>query len=316
MSDQLQTPIALFVFNRPHLTDLSFARIKDQRPARLFLIADGPRETIPIDVALTKDVRKIVSQVNWPCEVETLYAARNLGVQQRITSGLDWVFSHVDRAIILEDDCLAGDSFFNLCETLLSYYEDDKRVGAVTGNNFQDGLRRGQGSYYFSKYPHCWGWATWARAWALNDPLMRHWPDLKRSARWESLVSDPFERRYWEKIFDQTFAGKIDSWAYRWAASCFHNELLTATPNVNLVRNIGFGSDATHTKTGESPATAIGQLSSIDHPSTVTRDLEAERYDFENVYGGRELRDRGTLRGWSAWFLRGVWKRLVHWTSD
>jgi hypothetical protein len=176
------TAVAYIVFNRPAHTAKTFAVLREQRPQQLFIIADGPRPGHPTDAERCAQVRKVVENVDWPCDVRREYASTNLGLQRRVSSGLDWVFSQVDRAIVLEDDCVAHSDFFTFCDTLLERYAEDERVAVVTGNNFQNGRQRGEGSYYFSKYNHCWGWATWRRAWRHYRDDLPFWPEWRESA--------------------------------------------------------------------------------------------------------------------------------------
>src|SRR5262249_2982569 len=140
MQSSMNTPpIAYIVFNRPHHTQRTFSTIRAQRPEKLFVIADGPRVENTADAERCRKVRAIIDQVDWPCEVYRDYAEMNLGLKRRVSSGLDWVFGHVDRAIVLEDDCLPHPDFFVFCENLLQRYLDDDRIWALTGNNFQHG---------------------------------------------------------------------------------------------------------------------------------------------------------------------------------
>jgi hypothetical protein len=239
-----------------------------------------------------RQVRAIVEQVDWRCEVRRNYVDSNLGLKRRVSSGLDWVFSHVERAIVLEDDCVAHPDFFRFCDAMLERYAEDERVAVVTGNNFQNGRRRGEASYYFSKYNHCWGWATWRRAWQHYQGDLPFWPEWRASERWTRQMPDNVERAYWQRIFDRVRAGQIDSWAYPWTACVWYHSGLTVTPNMNLVSNIGFGSDSTHTAASDSPLAAIptAPLGEILHPDVVAQDVEADRYVFNHTFGGRGQR--------------------------
>lgn len=212
----LNTPVAFIVFNRPDLTRLTFEAIRKQQPAQLFLIADGQRSGHPSDAVQCTEVRKIVERIDWPCEVRFNYSERNLGCKDRIVTGLDWVFSQVEQAIILEDDCLPHPDFFMFCEAMLHRYWDDSRVMVITGNNHQGGRRRGDASYYFSKYPHIWGWATWRRAWNLNDSTLAFWPSWKNSASWKKYIPDRLERTYWTDRFNEVRQGNQTIWSYQW----------------------------------------------------------------------------------------------------
>lgn len=287
----LNTPIVYMIFNRPRHTRETFEVIRLQQPSKLFIIADGPRPNHPTDSERCKEVRLIVEQIDWPCEVKHNYSDLNLGCKQRVISGLDWVFLQVENAIILEDDCLPHPDFFDYCQELLERYNDDDRVMAVTGNNFQAGRRRGAAAYYFSKYNHVWGWATWRRAWQKNDPSLAFWPEWKKTTAWVQHTPDKIERRYWSEIFERMYRSEIDTWDYPWTASVFYHGGLTATPNVNLVTNIGFGPDGTHTVANEDqdglPSHSLGPLI---HMSKVVQDRKADRYVFDHIFGGREQR--------------------------
>lgn len=280
-------PVAFIAFNRPDLTRRTFEAICALRPARLFLIADGPREGHPSDASRCAEVRRILEGVDWPCEVHRDYAENNLGLKRRIVSGLDRVFAAVDRAIVLEDDCLPHPDFFRFCEELLARYEHDERVWVITGDNFQGGRRRGSASYYFSRYNHCWGWATWRRAWRYNDADIRFWPQWRDSDQWRRAIPDAVERRYWTAIFDRAAAGELNSWAYPWTASVWRHGGLSATPNVNLVSNLGFGPEGTHTSGAGSGANlAAHPLGTIVHPTEVKADTRADRHAFDRHFGG------------------------------
>ena len=140
--------IALIVFNRPRHTRESFASVRAQQPKKLFLIADGPRADRPDEAQKCQEVRDIVAQIDWPCEVFRNYADQNMGLKRRVSSGLNWVFDQVETAVILEDDCVPHPDFFTYCEDLLERYRDDERIWVITGNNFQRGKRRGDAVSY------------------------------------------------------------------------------------------------------------------------------------------------------------------------
>jgi hypothetical protein len=266
---------------------------------KLFIIADGPRFGHPTDTERCAEVRAIVEQVDWPCDVYQNFSDDNLGCKRRVNSGLDWVFSQVERAIVLEDDCVPHPDFFSFCDTLLDRYADDDRVWVITGDNFQNGQRRGNGSYYFSKYNHVWGWATWRRAWQRNDGSLSFWPAWQSSADWRAKMPDAVERRYWEATFNRAHAELIDTWDYAWSASVWYHGGLIATPNVNLVSNIGFGADGTHTTASTSnlaevPTHPLGELT---HLLQVVQDVAADKYVFNHHFGGRNLRFPRSLLG-------------------
>ena len=233
--------VALLIFNRPDVTARVFARIREARPDRLFVIADGPRPDRPGEADLVAATRAVAGAVDWPCEVTRDYSDTNLGCGRRVATGISGVFDAVEEAVILEDDCLPHPSFFGFCGALLDRYRHDHRVTTVGGANFQGGVRRGAGSYYFSKYMHCWGWATWRRAWRHYDRRMAAWPAARDAGALAAVHPDPRERAFWEGVLDRTHRGEVDTWDYPWQLSCWLQHGLTALPNVNLVTNLGFG---------------------------------------------------------------------------
>jgi hypothetical protein len=243
----LKTPVALFVFKRPDTTRKVFEAIARQRPARLLLVADGPRSGKPGEAELCQEVREIVSRVDWPCEVSTNFANKNLGCGERMISGLDWVFSLVEEAILLEDDCLPHPSFFPYCEELLKRYRADNRVAYISGDNLIAEHLRTDGSYYFSRIGGIWGWATWRAEWQRYDRKLTDWPKLKSEGMLAEIF-DPYAVAYLTRTFDAMYENRgPDTWDHQWLYTTLKNNSVVAAPRVNLIANIGFGEDATHT---------------------------------------------------------------------
>jgi hypothetical protein len=288
----LKTPILFIVFNRPETTAKVFERIRQVKPLRLYLAGDGPREGREGEKEKVNKVREILTKLDWPCEVKTLLREKNLGCKKGVSTAISWFFEYEEQGIILEDDCLPHLDFFPFCENLLDRYARDERVSIITGNNFQNGKWRGDGSYYFSKYNHIWGWATWRRSWLNYDGDLKFWPEWSNSKTWFNHMPDKVERKYWQNNFELVKKDQIDTWDYPWTASIWYKNGLTATPNVNLVSNIGFGKDATHTnfendKSANLPTKEIGV---ITHPLEIKQDLEADRYNFDNFFEGLNYR--------------------------
>jgi len=288
-TSRFNTAILFLVFNRPEVTAQVFGAIRRAKPPRLYVAADGPRPNRPDEAARCAEVRRIATNVDWPCEVKTLFQETNLGCKMGVSGGINWFFEHEEEGIILEDDCLPHSDFFRFCDELLDRYAYDERVAVVTGNNFQNGQTRGEASYYFSKYNHVWGWATWRRAWRYYQGDLPFWPEWRSSKEWLQFAPDKVERRYWEEVFERVYANEIDTWDYPWMASVWFKGWLTATPNVNLVSNIGFGPDSTHTTSVDSPLAEIATntLGNITHPDAVLQDIAADHYVFDHVFGGR-----------------------------
>ncbi len=280
----MNTPVAFLIFNRPETTARVFAEIARARPRKLLIVADGPRPGRTGEAEACQATRTLVERVDWDCEVITNYSETNMGCRRRVSTGITWVFEHVEEAVILEDDCLPHPTFFRFCEELLERFRDDKRVMMISGDSFQFGRRRTPYSYYFSRgTTDIWGWASWRRAWQLYDVEMRLWPDLRDAGWLSDLLGDEEMVRYWRDTFDKTFAGH-DTWDYQWTFAIWAQHALAAIPEVNLISNIGWGQQATHTGASDSP---LGNLPvaamefPLKHPPHVWRHNAADRFAFE-----------------------------------
>lgn len=285
---EVKTPVALLVFNRPDTTQRVFDIIRQMKPVKLLVVADGARKNKADDYEKCQKVRSIIDTIDWPCEVLKNYSDTNLGCKKRVSSGLDWVFQQVEEAIILEDDCLPDVSFFRFCEELLEKYRYDTRIMAISGDNFQFGHRRTQDSYYFSIYNHCWGWATWRRAWQYYDIEMKLWEQVRDDDWLRDILTDHFATRYWRYKLQQTYDNKIDTWDYQWTLSCWLQSGLTILPNVNLVSNIGFDTGGTHHQTRSSPFANMNteeMLFPLKHPAFTIRDKKADDFTQKTMFG-------------------------------
>lgn len=286
----LETSVALFIFNRPETTQRVFEAIARARPAQLLIVADGARADRPGEGERCARARAIAERVDWSCAVRTHYAATNLGCRRRIASGLDWVFSQVDEAIILEDDCLPDATFFPFCAQLLARYRDDARVHMIRGTNLLGGRRLAQSSYYFSNFYNIWGWATWARAWRGYDVEMRQWPEMRETGFLARVLPRPEMARLVGYLFDETHAGRVDTWDYQWAMLGWQHGRVAAVPATNLITNIGHGADATHTRDAAShlAEVSIEPLTwPLVHPRGVEVLAAADRREWSMVYPGR-----------------------------
>jgi hypothetical protein len=291
-SAPLQTAVLFLVFNRPDTTKQVFEAIRQAKPPRLYVAADGPRDNRQGEAERAEQVRQIATAVDWSCEVRTLFRDQNLGCKRAVSEGIDWFFESEEQGIILEDDCLPHPDFFSFCENLLKIYANDERVWVITGVNFQDGHKRGESSYYFSRYNHVWGWASWRRAWTKRDMEIQFWPKWKNSPEWKTWLPDRVERKYWAKIFDKMYSNKIDTWDYPWTASVWFYGGLTASPNVNLISNIGFGPGSTHTTLANSPLARMktSSIGELVHPDDIEKDQYSDRYVFEHTFAGKRQR--------------------------
>jgi Glycosyl transferase family 2 len=277
----MSVPVLFLIFNRPNVTAEVFEAIRLAKPARLYIAADGPRDR-PGEAELCNKARQIATNIDWDCELKTLFRERNLGCGASVSGALNWFFGDEEEGIILEDDCVPSPAFFPYCAELLAKFRDDERIMCISGANFQGGRRRTAYSYYFSRYMHCWGWACWRRAWQLYDAKMELWQECRSSNLLRAWgQSDDGFVEYWTSVFDRVAEGRIDTWDYQMTLTCWMNSGLTCLPKVNLVRNIGFGAEATHTHDvnahfADLPAQTMEFP--LVHPRIIARDVDADSY--------------------------------------
>lgn len=252
-------PVLFLVFNRPEITERTFACIREAAPTRLFIHADGPRPDRPEDAERCARVRLIVQAVDWPCKVSCLFRETNLGCGLAVAEALDWFFSGVDEGAVLEDDCLPRPGFFSWCARQLELHRHDPAVFQVSGMGFAlDGLPTHCGGFR-SPLPFIWGWATWGRAWR------RYRRELPSAAECEPVLRRLFPdrgmRAYWREKLDLTRAGEIRTWDYQWVWTHWAAGASAIVPVHTLVDNIGFGLDSTHTASA-----AVGYAPTHDSP--------------------------------------------------
>jgi hypothetical protein len=284
---QLKTPVVLLIFNRPNATEKVFEKIRQAKPPLLLVVADGPREDKPDDRQKCNAARAIVDRVDWDCKVLKNYSEINLGCGRRPASGLDWVFEMVEEAIILEDDCVPHPTFFRFCEELLERYRYDRRIMSISGQNVQFGRRRTEYSYYFSRYNHGWGWATWRRAWQYFDFDMKLWPEVRDKNLLKDILIDTHVVKNWTKIFQLTYDKSLNCWDYQFTFSCWMQNGLSILSDVNLVSNIGHGSEASNTTDIKSPFNNIPAEAvsfPLKHPLFVIQNLEADDFTENSLF--------------------------------
>jgi hypothetical protein len=295
-----ETPAVLFlIFNRPQTTVRVFERIRQAKPSRLYISSDGPRAHKEGEFERVQQTRAIVEQIDWPCEVKTLFRDENVGCGRAIAGGITWFFEHEEEGIILEDDCVPDPSFFPFAAELLERYRHDDSVGIIAGSNFQFGKNKTPESYYWSRYMHCWGWATWRRMWKHFDYEVKDWPAFRDAGGLNKMFGDDERAKaYWTRRFDVMLdpelqkAEHIDAWDYQFFFACLKQGVMNAMPNVNLVQNIGFISgDATHThrksELAEMPVTPI-QFPLV-HPATKIRNAAADDFTERQQFGKRSF---------------------------
>jgi hypothetical protein len=292
MVNSLTTPVTFIVFNRPERTAEVFAAIRATRPSQLFVIADGPRANMEADAAKCAAARAVIAGVDWSCQVLRRFSDANIGLRRNISEGLDWVFGQVERAIILEDDCLPHPSFFPFCEKLLDRYAEDRQVAMIGGTNF-DPARTAPAdgaSYYFSRFCNIWGWATWRRAWQLCDHEMKEWLALRQTDWLSKKCENATAENFWRRHFDDSYGRHSDSlntWDVPWQFTCWQRDMVTIVPRNNLVTNIGFGVDSTHAKSHRAAELPTAPIQfPLQHPVTKIVNTAADRHAQENFAEG------------------------------
>jgi len=293
----LNTAVLFLVFNRPESTYRVFEEIRKAKPPRLYLASDGPRKQKEGEAEKVEQIREfLIQNTDWDCEIKTLFRDKNLGCKYAVSEAISWFFRHEEQGIILEDDCLPSQSFFWFCEELLEKYKKNKRIGQISGDNYQIGRERPAADYYFSEYNQIWGWATWADRWNEYDSEMK---DIESPEFISVYRNNKKEIRFWTKIFKSVKAGKIDTWDYQWTFYNWKNKWLSVIPSVNLVSNIGYGPEATHTfREHVLTALLLKELRVTDHPEVIEPSSEADAFTFKIKYAPHSLfvRLAGRLR--------------------
>ncbi len=275
----------LIAWRRPKTTAHVMTAIRAVRPAQLFIAVDGPdEEQRPGEAAkVSATIKTIEQQIDWPCHVERRYSTTNLGCRVGVTGAIDWFFEHVDEGIILEDDCVPHPEFFPYCAELLERFRDSPQVMCISGDNSAAVTPKGSPSYSFIRYPQIWGWATWRRAWNAYDRDLLRYQQARADGTWNKLVPDTLERKTFERVLNRMVErGEPDSWAYPWAATLLLEKGLSVHPAVNLISNVGFGENATHTTASSHPRAdaAVAPILPLRHRSVIRLERATSRQVF------------------------------------
>lgn len=287
LQQQFSEPILFLIFNRLDTTKQVFDVIKTVKPQKLYIAADGYRASKPGEQEVCAAVRDyVISNINWDCKVETFFRNTNLGCKIAVSSAITWFFSHEERGIILEDDCLPSLSFFPFCSQLLERYKNDDKVMTIAGYSPLNTWANDEESYHFSAYFHCWGWASWRRAWQLYNRDMTQWPAYKKRNRLRELEKGLVFIRYWTAILDDVYNGKIDTWDYQFCFTLWDVGAVSITPTQNLITNIGFGEGATHTVDPNVEAKQRNEIKfPLVHPAKVYRNVKYDKLESKYEFG-------------------------------
>lgn len=295
ISNRDTVPLLFVVFNKLNETKKVFNAIQLYKPKQFFIAADGPRNGVVGEAEQCNAVRKWVTEnVDWNCEVFTLFKDENAGCGQAPSQAISWFFEHVKEGIILEDDCLPNKSFFTFCETLLTKYRDDTRVSAISGNNFLGNQNIDFGAdYYYSVFPSSWGWATWRRAWQEFEFTIESWNYLNQKRLLNYIFNERTYQLWWKNQFDFMHTHHPqDMWDFQFHYLSMKNNQLAVIPRVNLVSNIGHGVQGTHFN---DPTSHIANLPTFElafplrHPTVFARNYEADVHSQKLLFGEVEL---------------------------
>lgn len=279
----MKKAILFLIFNRLDTTQRVFEEIKKAKPPRLYLASDGAREDKGGEKEIVQKTRDfILNNINWDCEVKTLFRDKNLGCGKAVSSAISWFFENEEDGIILEDDCLPHSSFFNFCEELLDYYKDNKKIWHISGDQFVPNFDNGA-SYYFAKNMHCWGWASWRDRWIQYEFDLNDYGENNVN----KFSENRNVQKYWIEIVNSLKKDEIDTWDYQWMFCIVKNDGLCVNPSKNLVSNIGFREDGTHTSDKDNPLAnmPVYGIDEIIHPGEVKADQEAVDYIFKDHFG-------------------------------
>lgn len=273
----MKKAVLFMIFNRPDPTSKVFEAIREAKPPRLYVAADGPRKNVRGEYKKCISTREIIKEVDWDCEVKTLFRDENLGCGLAVSGAINWFFENEEDGIILEDDCLPNQSFFYFCEELLDYYKDNEKIMHIHSNHI--GKPYSKYSYYFSSMERCWGWATWRRAWKLYDYNLEKYSYDLISKKIEEVYFSDLYIDYWKDVLkimtNDDITKRINTWDYQWSFSILANDGLCICPNVNLVSNIGWGNDSTHCHNEKDKLSNMAsyEIKEIIHPNKIERNL-------------------------------------------
>jgi len=281
-----ETPVLFIIFNRIETAQQVFDAIKKRQPKYLYIAADGPRSNKEGEAEKCQKVRDLVKQIDWDCELKTLFQNQNLGCAKGVSTAITWFFDNVEQGIILEDDCLPHPDFFPYCEELLNKYKDNEEIMLISGDNFQDGIKRGEASYYFSGYINIWGWASWRRAWQGYDLYLKNYvlSDFKYDI--QPYLSSWKERQVWIDKFLMMKKQGNNTWDYQLGFHMWKNKGLCIIPNVNLISNIGvYGGTHYYAKNNTTNlALETNSILPLIHTSSIYQNKEADAYLYKNMY--------------------------------
>jgi Glycosyl transferase family 2 len=240
-------PIALFAYSRPDHLARTLDALRGNAEAaasQLYVFSDAPRnEDAKAGVAA---VRKLLTETGGFASANIILREQNFGLAGNITDGVSDVLARHTSVIVVEDDVMVTPHFLRFMNDALEFYRDEPRVGSITGYCYP--LKQALPETFFIKGADCWGWATWRDRWTLYNPDGRALLNELESRGLTDVFDFDGNMAYTAMLRDQ-IAGKNDSWAVRWHASCFLKDRLILYPSESRVHNIGNDGSGTHAKT-------------------------------------------------------------------
>ena len=297
----MKTAVLLLTYRRFYTAEMVFNAIREAKPPRLYFASNAPNLVNSEEIEKVGKVRNLIRLIDWPCEIKTRFLEEHLPVEKSVSSSLDWFFEHEEQGIILEDDCLPHPDFFTFCEILLDRYADDERIGMVCGTNLSEGEELRE-SYYFSRYPHIWGWASWRRVWKHYDIEMEKLDLLIESDDFRRSFYTKMEYNYWADLFRSVRAGRVETWDAQVVFMMFSQGMLSIFPYSNLVSNIGFGSDAVHTTSSNS------QFANLK-TKKMTQPVVSPKFFIPNYRADRE---RKKIENIGIGLFKKLYLRIIH----
>lgn len=277
----LKSPILFLIFNRPDTTAQVFQSIRNARPSRLYIAADGPRSNKIGEKEICEKVRQIATNVDWPCEVFTLFREKNLGCGKAVSQGITWFFENEKEGIILEDDCLPHEDFYKYCELMLGKYREEKSIFHISGTSFTSQNVDFKKPYYFSMFAHVWGWATWSDRWTSYKYEVDD-TDIKLLLKsynhnWKYVA-------YFKDRIRRMQTNKINTWDYQWLFSIWNKQGISIIPTHNLVTNIGTESGTHMKNTKEVKQLQTEKFNFTDVNMELIINDKADNFFFEKMY--------------------------------
>ena len=286
---KFKTPILLITFNRPDHTRRVLTEILKQEPQELYVCQDGAREGNDNDRVKCQEVRDIINELTAPYAIghkdftlHTLYQKQNLGCGPGPQAGITWFFENVEQGIIMEDDCLPHPDFFGYSEQLLERYKDNERVQFINSTLYHDRWRC-EGSYGFGHYMITGAWAGWRSTWQgfdLDLLGLNAWKFRRQVLR---QTKNRAEANWWYfKVKEiQADKSKKSYWDYQMQIHLFRNKALSIYPKVNLVANIGFDAEGTHTRWNDGRGDkAVYPILPLEHPISMKVDYMMDEVCF------------------------------------